>query len=480
MDPLLDRYSGRLPDTVISRCADGVLLLSGAEGVPIDIALAAIPFEGRVIERSSLWAVSSDSSLRTCSAEDLVVLKIVAGRTGDCGRHRRDRGPPGSATRRCAALARARSFAGAEGRFRIGRQAPKADFGRLKSDRRMPIRGAHLARASGADARRLKTGRSIHAGLASTPSTASKQVETVRRLPTSGDAPRGARRVSRLGALGLALLVVNLALLPRCRASPASRAARRRSSRSSIPARNEERDVEATVRGHLTCAGVPEPRGRRRRGPVDATRRAAILERLAREDPRLRGRRRARAAARLARKAARAVAGRRRGDGRAPPLRRRRRALRPARACREAVASRSRRSGSTSSCLLPRIETRGFWENVLMPYLRRARSSRRRRFWRTGGRPRWIAAGGGAGNLIRRVGLRGRRRARRAAGLGGRRRAPGLPRSKRPGFARRRRSARRTASRCGCTADFAEVFDGFTKNIAYALPGLRRARALRR
>jgi hypothetical protein len=49
--------------------------------VPLDIALAALPYEERVMSRSSLFAFRSDYVITTCSAEDLVVLK-AARKTG--------------------------------------------------------------------------------------------------------------------------------------------------------------------------------------------------------------------------------------------------------------------------------------------------------------------------------------------------------------------------------------------------------------
>lgn len=52
-------------------------------------------------------------------------------------------------------------------------------------------------------------------------------------------------------------------------------------------------------------------------------------------------------------------------------------------------------------CLLPRIEGRGFWENVLMPYVI-ASFFLGPGFLANGDWPRWFAVGGGAGNLIRR------------------------------------------------------------------------------
>ncbi len=60
-----------------------VLLLKSAAGVGIDIVLAGLPFEARVIERSSLWAIEDNIMLRTCSAEDLLVMKCFAARDKD-------------------------------------------------------------------------------------------------------------------------------------------------------------------------------------------------------------------------------------------------------------------------------------------------------------------------------------------------------------------------------------------------------------
>ena len=63
--------------------------------------------------------------------------------------------------------------------------------------------------------------------------------------------------------------------------------------------------------------------------------------------------------------------------------------------------------------LFPAFEMRGFWENALMPYIPITY------FFGLGflaNSPRhpWIAAGGGAGNLVRREAYDARRRARRA------------------------------------------------------------------
>ena len=54
-------------------------------GVDVDVAFGALPFEERSIERASAWVWTGDTSLITCSAEDLVVHKVFAGRDLDWG-----------------------------------------------------------------------------------------------------------------------------------------------------------------------------------------------------------------------------------------------------------------------------------------------------------------------------------------------------------------------------------------------------------
>src|SRR6185295_14414740 len=52
-------------------------------------------------------------------------------------------------------------------------------------------------------------------------------------------------------------------------------------------------------------------------------------------------------------------------------------------------------------CVFPRLDTAGFWESVLMPNLECAVFFGPA-FLANRDRPRWLAAGGGAGNLVRR------------------------------------------------------------------------------
>lgn len=77
--PLLEAgYSGRVSDAQRFARENRVLLLQAANGVPIDVALAALPFEEGMVERSSLFEFEAGSVLRTCSAEDLTILKLFA------------------------------------------------------------------------------------------------------------------------------------------------------------------------------------------------------------------------------------------------------------------------------------------------------------------------------------------------------------------------------------------------------------------
>jgi hypothetical protein len=42
-----------------------------------------MPFEERAVRRSTAWPLADGTSIRTCSAEDLVVFKTFAGRDQD-------------------------------------------------------------------------------------------------------------------------------------------------------------------------------------------------------------------------------------------------------------------------------------------------------------------------------------------------------------------------------------------------------------
>jgi len=82
-DHFLSAFAPRIPDAREFALRHRVLLLLGRAGIPLDVALGAMPFEERAVDRSSPFPVAEGISLRTCSAEDLIVFKAFAGRAQD-------------------------------------------------------------------------------------------------------------------------------------------------------------------------------------------------------------------------------------------------------------------------------------------------------------------------------------------------------------------------------------------------------------
>lgn len=83
VDPLLSRFKARRPDAREFALQYRVLLLQSDAGVPVDVALGAMPFEERAIARASDFAIDAGVALTTCGAEDLIVFKTFAGRAKD-------------------------------------------------------------------------------------------------------------------------------------------------------------------------------------------------------------------------------------------------------------------------------------------------------------------------------------------------------------------------------------------------------------
>lgn len=80
---LLASFPSRVPDAQSMARRARVVLLRTPSGIPIDIALGALPFEERSVNRASTWVVPGTDPLLTCSAEDLLVHKVFAGRDHD-------------------------------------------------------------------------------------------------------------------------------------------------------------------------------------------------------------------------------------------------------------------------------------------------------------------------------------------------------------------------------------------------------------
>jgi len=84
VDRLLERFSARRPDAREFALQYRVVLLSsGSSGVSIDVSLGAMPFEERIVSRASDFVIQPGTSLVTCGAEDLIVLKAFANREKD-------------------------------------------------------------------------------------------------------------------------------------------------------------------------------------------------------------------------------------------------------------------------------------------------------------------------------------------------------------------------------------------------------------
>lgn len=83
VDLLLDKYAGRRPDAREFALQNRVVLVQSADGIGMDVALGALAFEEHMMERASEFDFLPDCRLRTCSAEDLVVMKAFANRERD-------------------------------------------------------------------------------------------------------------------------------------------------------------------------------------------------------------------------------------------------------------------------------------------------------------------------------------------------------------------------------------------------------------
>ena len=78
VDLLLARFQERIPDARAFALGHRVLLLQSDQGIPLDIALGAMPFEERTVARASLHEIVPGYRLMTCAAEDLIVHKAFA------------------------------------------------------------------------------------------------------------------------------------------------------------------------------------------------------------------------------------------------------------------------------------------------------------------------------------------------------------------------------------------------------------------
>jgi hypothetical protein len=83
VDAMLEDLEPRRADARQFAVLHRVLLARSKKGVDVDVALGALPFEERSVARASVWSLAGGTELRTCSAEDLIVHKVFAGRDRD-------------------------------------------------------------------------------------------------------------------------------------------------------------------------------------------------------------------------------------------------------------------------------------------------------------------------------------------------------------------------------------------------------------
>lgn len=83
IEDVLETFAPRISNPLEFALQSRVLLVSASNSVAIDITLAAFPYEELIIQRSSRFDYSENVRLRTASAEDLIVLKALAGRHRD-------------------------------------------------------------------------------------------------------------------------------------------------------------------------------------------------------------------------------------------------------------------------------------------------------------------------------------------------------------------------------------------------------------
>lgn len=76
-------FTARIENAPAFAIENRILLLESAEGLGIDLSLGGMPYEERMVRRASIWDVRGHGRVRTCSAEDLVVLKAFAARPQD-------------------------------------------------------------------------------------------------------------------------------------------------------------------------------------------------------------------------------------------------------------------------------------------------------------------------------------------------------------------------------------------------------------
>jgi hypothetical protein len=83
INAFLERYKPKFSDALEYALANRVLPLFTESGIGIDVTLSGLSDTSEALQRSSFQEFAGDLSLRVCSAEDLLIMKTVAGRDRD-------------------------------------------------------------------------------------------------------------------------------------------------------------------------------------------------------------------------------------------------------------------------------------------------------------------------------------------------------------------------------------------------------------
>jgi hypothetical protein len=82
-ESILKRYEPRVAKPLEFAMRARVLLIQDRQHNKIDLTFGGMPFEERMMDRSTMWGIEGYGEIRTCGAEDLIVLKAFASRPQD-------------------------------------------------------------------------------------------------------------------------------------------------------------------------------------------------------------------------------------------------------------------------------------------------------------------------------------------------------------------------------------------------------------
>jgi predicted nucleotidyltransferase len=83
LEAAVGEFKPRLNDAVSFALANRTLLISGADGTPVDIALGIPGYEEEVVRRVVTVTLPDNHCIRLISPEDLIIHKCIAGRSRD-------------------------------------------------------------------------------------------------------------------------------------------------------------------------------------------------------------------------------------------------------------------------------------------------------------------------------------------------------------------------------------------------------------